>query len=65
MTSTKLLPCPFCGSEGKSFIDVVSINNSFHVIRCFECGAQSGLAGTVEEAAAAWNRREDPGELPY
>ena len=65
MNSIELLSCPFCGSEGKSFVDVVSINNSFHAIRCFECGSQSGIAGTVEEAATAWNRREDPGELTY
>lgn len=65
MTSTELLPCPFCAAEGKNFINVASRNKIYHVIKCFECGAQSGRAGTIEEAAAAWNRREDPGELLY
>ena len=61
----ELLPCPFCAAEGKNFVDVVSITDTIHLVRCFECGSQSGRAGTIEEAAAAWNRREDPGELPY
>ena len=65
MTSTELLPCPFCAAEGKNFVDVVSITENYYRVKCFVCGAMCGPTETVEDAAAAWNRREDPGELPY
>ena len=67
MTSEKieLLPCPFCGAEGESLIDVVSIGEMIHIVRCFECGAQSGRCVTAEKAKATWNHREDPDGLPY
>ena len=56
----KLLPCPFCGASGDSF---VSVNKSYdnYFVKCFECGAKSGVCEDEETAVDAWNRRI-PGE---
>ena len=54
----KLLPCPFCGASGDSF---VSVNKSYdnYYVKCFECGARSGVCETEEDAFCVWNTREE------
>lgn len=53
-----LQPCPFCGASGDTFVSVNKSWESFYV-KCFECGARSGLCEDEETAQAAWNRREE------
>ena len=52
-----LKPCPFCGNEITP--EIIPIGNSFIIVRCNECGGQSGYAFTVENAALSWNRRPE------
>ena len=61
--SIKLEHCPFCGEK-----DLLSIRVGKYyqpVVRrsviCWSCYASSGWFKTGEEAAEAWNRREDNG----
>ena len=53
---TKLLPCPFCGSQN---IDKIQLSDEkrAHYIRCNTCGAVSGLWPSFRSATAGWNRR--------
>ena len=52
----KLKPCPFCGAEGDSF---VSLNKRYdnHFVKCFSCGATSGMCDSEETATEVWNER--------
>jgi Lar family restriction alleviation protein len=52
MSRTKLLPCPFCGSDNV----IVVLDNWAH---CHKCNAESGPTGGKAAAIAAWNRRAD------
>lgn len=48
----KLKPCPFCGSEKVELLAGVG----FSWVRCFGCGAQSGVVFTTkEDTIKAWN----------
>jgi Lar family restriction alleviation protein len=51
---TELLPCPFCGGEGRNEPDGRSPG---YWIQCQQCHAQSDDRGSPEMAAKAWNTR--------
>ncbi|MGN1303761.1 MAG: Lar family restriction alleviation protein [Oscillospiraceae bacterium] len=59
MSEIKLKPCPFCGGKAVLTDDICS------VVKCVECGAESGMFkiskeySSDEKAAEAWNRRTD------
>lgn len=55
MSSKDLKPCPFCGSE-----DLVKQGGTKHYIFCSDCGAETFLFNTPDEARKRWNHR--PGE---
>ena len=55
MTTPKLQPCPFCGSEKVQVI--TKANNSSHV-RCNECGVASGNFLMPIAASHQWNSRD-------
>ena len=52
--SDELLPCPFCGES-----DDLDFENELHwEVVCGMCNARIGMFETKEDAAAAWNARE-------
>jgi Lar family restriction alleviation protein len=51
---TELLPCPFCGGEGRHEPEGRSPG---YWIQCQQCRAQSDDRGSPEMAAKAWNTR--------
>ena len=55
----RLLPCPFCGGgEVKVARDPTAYIGGFDaIVLCKKCGANGANCKTLEEAAAAWNRR--------
>ena len=55
MESSKILPCPFCG--GKSAVHKYF---SAYYAKCRKCKTISAPYPTPEEAAQAWNARQDP-----
>lgn len=72
MADIKLRNCPFCGGEAElvggpeewspTFNDPDSGGEPYRVI-CSECGAEMAGGGLFEpeQAAEAWNRRNDNG----
>ncbi len=52
MPDTPLLLCPFCGNKA----GMIELRGWFYA-RCEYCRAGTGVEGTPDEAAAAWNRR--------
>lgn len=61
MSSTKLLPCPFCGYTALPKAPKFVIIGDMILVRCYKCGAQAGYQESAENAAAVWNHRKDPG----
>ena len=64
MTETnesKLLPCPFCGGEGK--VQLYSAKFDTYWVFCKQCGMDSKMAETKSDAIAVWNYRA-AGEQP-
>lgn len=59
----EIKPCPFCGGEGQIFClsKSYNINEDKYRVECEEldCGAESPLFYTQEEAIKWWNRREN------
>lgn len=51
----ELKSCPFCGSNDVTMCKVYPSSYA----RCRVCGAEGGLRGSHDEAAAAWNSRTD------
>jgi Lar family restriction alleviation protein len=49
-----LKPCPFCRNDDC----VVDSTVIFYHVTCLKCEARGPKEDTVEEARAAWNRRE-------
>lgn len=68
MTDAKLLPCPFCGNDGKdSFNHPPELDEFYHSwflksyrVKCGECSARRDYSDSEEDAVAAWNRRAAP-----
>ena len=57
----KLKPCPFCNGSASYAFYVRSRNSTQQFVVCDDCGAESKLCDSREEAAAVWNRRADNG----
>lgn len=53
MPKIDLLPCPYCGSSRVKFYRVTGM----YEVACSDCRCTSGIEGTKEAAAAAWNTR--------
>lgn len=66
--SSRLLPCPFCGSRAYLWPDVPELQQSGYrnfEVRCTGCKAQTSQIDfqSAEEAVAAWNWRVQPPAL--
>lgn len=57
--SEKLKPCPFCGGEARLSRDF----QTFHFVRCEDCGLGTQFRQWRGKAIRAWNRRT-PKEKP-
>ena len=57
-----LKPCPFCKGDARYAFYVRFRKNTKHFVVCDDCGAESKLCDSREEAAALWNRRADNDE---
>ena len=57
MKKIKLLPCPFCGASGISFVSNQRAFD-FWYVKCFYCGARSGRSEDEKTSVDAWNTRE-------
>lgn len=58
MEKSKLLKCPFCGSDK---IRIISNGVSYHV-NCDQCECQTTRYRKKDKAIEAWNRRADDGK---
>ena len=56
MNDITLTACPFCGSTNVRVFGATAI-----YAYCLDCGASSGLYGSREDAAKAWNTRDQKG----
>ena len=55
MSNKELLPCPFCGGDAEG------LDHFPHVlIRCKNCGANTGLCYRLTDAIDCWNTRSYP-----
>ena len=55
----ELKPCPFCGSEDLECTEACGEN----WVKCWDCGAMSGLREKEIDCGEAWNRRAGEKEL--
>ncbi|WP_414691495.1 Lar family restriction alleviation protein [Noviherbaspirillum sp.] len=57
VSTTELLPCPFCGS--RATLSSLPMSPSWWRVRCdsYHCGGSTWAMGEAEEAVNAWNRR--------
>lgn len=62
--SSDLKPCPFCGGKRLGMhiwpVDngpLLDIENNY-CVQCMECNTEGPDTATIEDARAAWNRRE-------
>lgn len=56
----ELKPCPFCGSEsiGSSYVETYSVDSSYHIFGCGNCGANFPCYyADGRDVMAAWNKR--------
>ena len=58
--SEEIKPCPFCGNSE----DLVIRGRVLSYIYCWNCGAESGLADSKDEAIEAWNQRPYDFDMP-
>ena len=62
----KLMPCPFCGRIDSVKIDKYQCNGEWwHFAECEECMAHGPVGKTEQDAADAWNERENQPMPPY
>ena len=54
---TELKPCPFCGGEAH-VVETIH-GKTLPWVRCKDCGMETPMLDTEEEAIEAWNRRVD------
>ncbi len=57
---SEIKPCPFCGNSE----DLVIRGRVLSYIYCWNCGAESGLADSKDEAIEAWNQRPYDYDMP-
>ena len=67
MTTTDLLPCPFCGGDAYTRQTIVNddtmrvVNHdTMYAVFCTDCDASVPWHMKKEQAIAAWNRRVEP-----
>ena len=53
MSSIKMKPCPFCGSEDVSFGKLEDIC----YVECWDCSASIETYSGIEDAVKKWNRQ--------
>lgn len=68
--AANLLPCPFCGNDGKGAIeDALHVAHSelewrasydSYCVQCDKCTATMGYSDSEDEAITAWNTRPEP-----
>ena len=57
---SNLKPCPFCGFEYISLHILQDDGRTSGVfVECPQCGIETTIYGSVEEAVEFWNRRSD------
>ena len=52
MNPITLKSCPFCGGQAAPLVSFVA-----HAIECMACEASTGPRNSLNDAAAAWNKR--------
>jgi len=59
MEKSKLLRCPFCGSNDAQLWDNTSeiVWKHAYQVMCIECGVRTYFFRTKDEAVNSWNRR--------
>lgn len=55
--TTRLKPCPFCGSRDVDYHGGIDDVYDHYRVVCFNCGAATAQKPTRTEADEAWNRR--------
>lgn len=61
-----LLPCPFCGSRNVGIVAISHDHNiNFHSlsVECANCEIMNSSFFNAQEAADAWNKRANTGEV--
>lgn len=61
MKEMRLKPCPFCGGKSSMLGEFGwnSVDTQWYWVRCKECDAMIPAYTSEEQAADAWNRREN------
>jgi len=54
----ELKPCPFCGGKAKNYSRYSNIGRLLHFAGCEACSAETSHREDMEQAIAAWNRRD-------
>ena len=54
----ELKPCPFCGGKAKNYSRYSNIGRLLHFAGCEACSAEASHREDMEQAIAAWNRRD-------
>lgn len=53
----RLLPCPFCGGEGRQAMGKDMDGEEFYFIHCKCCASESGWGRSKGTAVMIWNKR--------
>lgn len=57
LPSKELLPCPFCGSAGRFYLQTLGREIYYEATCSGDCEVGAGYEGSEEAAAAKWNKR--------
>ena len=57
MSEEKLKSCPFCGGEASVYQAGYMYSAPQYYIFCDECGCETPVFNTEQDAIEAWNRR--------